>query len=132
MKTFKCRGKDKPIDPPSVFPSSTSTQLSASTSSSNSASHSHSSSSSSFSTCPSPSTSTAKPRPTKRVLSSVWNVSPDQLGPFLEQDQLIFEDILKKLSGSDMAAFKIDEDQIGVQPRVKRFLIFRGSCSYEA
>ena len=111
MKTFKCRGKEKPIDPTSVFLSSISTQSPAVSS--------NLTSSSSSPPCPDsfPSTSIAKPRPTKRVLSSIRNSFPDELGPFLDQDQLIFEDIVKKLSGSDMVAFRIDDDRIGVQPR---------------
>ena len=102
MKTFKCRGKDKPIDPPSIRPPT----IASSTV---------------------PSSAPVQPaqillgessRPTKRALTSIRSVSPDELGTFLENDRLDFDEIVKKTSSNELVAFDIDEDTIGVQPRV--------------
>ena len=74
MQTYDCRGKNSPIDPPSLFPSKISS--------------------------PPPTTlafsKSAAPRPTKRALSAVRNRLPDELGSFLAQDNLTFDEIIEK------------------------------------
>ena len=115
METFDCRGKLKPIDPPSVFRTSTSD---------------------STPSTPSPSTPIESTRPTKRALSSVRSVSADELGKFLENDKFHFDVAEKKINSNELMAFRIDEDTIGVQPRVfspipKFFIKIKRNLSFE-
>ena len=111
METFECRGKQKPIDPPSIFPSANSALV----------------------PCPPP---VESKRPSKRALSSVRSVQPDQLGTFLANDHLMFDEILKKVNSHELVAFEIDRDTIGVQPRVfapipKFFMKIQRNLSFE-
>ena len=77
MGTFNYRGKIRPIDPPSIF-----SKVSSST------------------------TSTPQnSRPTRRALSSVRSVLPDELGLFLEQDVLDFDKIGDVCTNPDVIAY---------------------------
>ena len=75
--TFKCRGKERPIDPPSMF------------------------SVVGGSSTTSPPSQSLVTRATKRALSSVRSISPDEMGPFLEQNVLKFDEIEAKLSADN-------------------------------
>ena len=90
---IECQGKNRPINPPSVFKQENSSST----------------------------PSLLQPtnfRSTKRSLSSVRNVSPDQLGSFLDQDLINFDEIVGRHNGGDLLAFSIDENEICIQPRV--------------
>ena len=107
METFTWRSKPRPIDPPSMFPLS-----------------------------PADQSKENRERPTKRALSSVRSVIADELGSFLKQDTLKFDDIIAKKNCNETVAFKIDDDTIGIQPRVfspipKFFIHVKRNLSFE-
>ena len=102
MPSKMYRGKERPIDPPSIFPLNIT---------------------SSYTVPPS------KTRETRRSLSSVRSVLPDELEQFLSQDLLAFEQVEEKLSTNEkIITFKCD-DSLCIQSKefyngVPKFMFF--------
>ena len=74
MATFKHRSKDRPINPPTIFPSQ----------------------SREFPQEPSPTK-----RETKRVLTSVRSIKPDELGEFQKKDEINIDQVPATMSSND-------------------------------
>ena len=74
MATFKHRSKDRPINPPTIFPSQ----------------------SGEFPQEPSPTK-----RETKRVLTSVRSIKPDELGDFQKKDEINIDQVPATMSSND-------------------------------
>ena len=91
---FNCRGKERPIDPPSVFTPD--------------------GDSDSDSSCTQQAETVV--RITKRALPSIRSVQPDELVSFLQQDVITFEEIQKKVHPMEnLVSYKVNEDTICVQ-----------------
>ena len=125
MEIFTWRSKPRPIDPPSVF------------SLKNSPADAQSKENREPQTSPADDQSKEnRERPTKRALSSVRSIIADELGSFVQQDTLKFDDIIAKKNCNETVAFKIDDDTIGIQPRVfspipKFFIHVKRNLSFE-
>ena len=106
MPTFTRRGKECPINPPSIFAATADVP--------------------NVKECPvnppsilaaAANVSNVSSRPTKRSLSSIRSVSPDQMEPFLKQDTLTFDELLSKNLGN-VSAYKLYDDLVAIQSRL--------------
>ena len=94
------RGKECPIDPPSIF-------------------HNIPNSCLAFKSAP--------PRKTKRALSSIRNQHPDEIDQFLEQDKINLLQLEEKLIGKNVVVFKVGQTTMiqskNYMQRVSQFLV---------